>query len=158
MPRISPAAFLLMFLAGCTNYGGHITARAPLDLDVPWEDYTQVEVACRNGGIELFPDNNLTDIRITGEKYARGHSVVEAEGQDIVIDLMKAPAIQRDAMLRAAFAAASSYLCVTGIQIADDEIQLKLGLLPGGPKEAALSTARAALTPIVRYLWPEGRP
>ena len=84
--------------------------------------------------------------------------IVEAEGQDIVIDLMKAPQIQRDAMLRAAFAAATSYLCVTGIEIADDEIQLKLGVLPGGPKEAALSTARAALTPIVRYLWPEGRP
>jgi hypothetical protein len=32
------------------------------------------------------------------------------------------------------------------------------GILPGGAKEAALSTARAALTPVVRYLWPEGRP
>jgi hypothetical protein len=31
-------------------------------------------------------------------------------------------------------------------------------VLPGGPKEAALSTARAALFPAVRYLWPEGRP
>ena len=39
----------------------------------------------------------------------------------------------------------------------DDEIELRLGLLPGGAKEAVLSTARAALTPVVRYLWPEGR-
>lgn len=84
--------------------------------------------------------------------------VVRAEGQEVVLDLMKLPAIARDERLRAAFAAATSYLCVTGVQVADDAIELKLGVLPGGPKEAALSTARAALTPVVRYLWPEGRP
>jgi len=82
--------------------------------------------------------------------------VVSAEGQDVVVDLMKIPAVQRDEMLRAALAAATSYLCVTGIRVADDAIELELGLLPGGVKEAALSTARAALTPAVRFLWPEG--
>jgi hypothetical protein len=109
--------------------------------------------AIRNGMIDTANPATLV-----GNMISLPEMIVEAEGQDIVIDLMKAPAIQRDAMLRAGFAAASSYLCVSGIQIADDEIQLKLGLLPAGPKEAALSTARAALTPLVRYLWPEGRP
>jgi hypothetical protein len=84
--------------------------------------------------------------------------IVKAEGQDVVIDLMRVGAIERDEVLRAAFAAATSYLCVTGIRIAGDSIELRLGLLPGGPREAALSTARAALTPMVRFLWPEGRP
>jgi hypothetical protein len=70
---------------------------------------------------------------------------------------MKVPAIESDEMLRAALAAATSYLCVTGIRISDDAIDLQLGLLPGGMKEAALSTARAALIPAVRFLWPEGR-
>jgi hypothetical protein len=84
--------------------------------------------------------------------------VVEAEGQDVVIDLMKAPAVSRDPMLRASFAAATSYLGVTGIQVADNAIELKFGVLPGGVREATLSTARAALTPLVRYLWPEERP
>jgi hypothetical protein len=83
--------------------------------------------------------------------------IVEAQGADVVIDLMRVPAIQRDEMLRTAVAAATSYVCVKGIRVSDDAIELQLGLLPGGPKEAALSTARAILTPAVRFLWPEGR-
>ena len=83
--------------------------------------------------------------------------IVEAKGQDIILDLMRAPAIQRDEMLRATVAAATSYLCVKGIRVRDDAIELQLGLLPAGPKEAVLSTTRAALTPAVRLLWPEGR-
>jgi hypothetical protein len=94
---------------------------------------------------------------LVGNMISVPEMIVEASGQDIVIDLMKVPAIQNDEMLRAAFAAATSYLCVTGIRISDDAIELQLGLLPGGPKEAALSTARAALTPAVRFLWPEGK-
>jgi hypothetical protein len=83
--------------------------------------------------------------------------IVEAKGQEVVLDLMRVPAIQRDEMLRAAIAVATSYLCVKGIRISGDAVELQLGLLPGGPKEAALSTARAALTPAVRLLWPERR-
>ena len=84
--------------------------------------------------------------------------VVRAEGQEVVIDLMRVPAIAADARLQTAFAAVTSVLCVSSVQISGDAIVLGLGVLPGGPKEAALSTARAALFPAVRYLWPEGRP
>jgi hypothetical protein len=94
---------------------------------------------------------------LVGNMMSLSDMIVEAAGQDVVIDLMKLPAIQNDEMRRAAFAAASSYLCVTDIHISDDAVELQLGLLPGGIKEAALSTARAALTPAVRFLWPEGR-
>ena len=84
--------------------------------------------------------------------------ITRAEGQEIVIDLMKVPQIANDETLRNAIAVGTSYLCITGIDFNHDAIVLRLGLLPAGPKEAALSTARAALTPVVRYLWPEGRP
>lgn len=94
---------------------------------------------------------------LIGNMMSLPDMIIEASGQDIVIDLMKVPPIAHDEMLRAAVAAATSYLCVVGIEIADDAILLRLGVLPGGVKEAALSTARAALTPLVRYLWPEGR-
>ncbi|MGB9339622.1 MAG: hypothetical protein WCB63_10305 [Polyangiales bacterium] len=93
---------------------------------------------------------------LIGNVVALPDMVVSAEGQDLVIDLMKAPAIERDEILKAALAAATSYLCVTDIAIEDDALQLRLGLLPGGVKEAALSTARAALIPAVRFLWPKG--
>ena len=94
---------------------------------------------------------------LIGNMVSLPDMIVEAAGQEVVIDLMKVPAIESDEMLRAALAAATSYLCVTGIRISDDAIDLQLGLLPGGMKEAALSTARAALIPAVRFLWPEGR-
>ena len=93
---------------------------------------------------------------LIGNMVALPDMVVSAEGQDVVIDLMKAPAIERDEIWKAALAAATSYLCVTDIAIEGDAIQLRLGLLPGGVKEAALSTARAVLIPAVRLLWPEG--
>lgn len=83
--------------------------------------------------------------------------VVEAKGRDIVLDLMRIPVIRQDEMRRAAIEAATSYLFVDEIRAEDDAIVLRLGLLPGGAKEAALSTARAVLTPAVRFLWPEGR-
>jgi hypothetical protein len=108
--------------------------------------------AIRNGMIDT--NNPAT---LIGNMISLPDMIVEAEGQDVVIDLMRVPAIQRDEMLRTAVAAATSYLCVKGIRVSDDAIELQLGLLPGGPKEAALSTARAMLTPAVRFLWPEGR-
>jgi len=108
--------------------------------------------AIRNGMIDT--GNPAT---LIGNMISLPDAIVEAKGQDIVVDLMRVPAIQKDEMLRAAVAAATSYLCVTGIRVSDDAIELQLGLLPGGAREAALSTARAALTPAVRYLWPEGR-
>lgn len=107
--------------------------------------------AIRRGMIDT--DNPAT---LIGNMISLPDMIVEAAGRDVVLDLMKVPAIERDEMLRAAFAAATSYLCVTNIRISDDAIELQLGLLPGGVKEAALSTARAALTPAVRFLWPEG--
>jgi hypothetical protein len=93
---------------------------------------------------------------LIGNMVSLPEMIVSAEGQDLVIDLMKIPAIARDERLQAAVAAASSYLGITAIRMADDSLELRLGLLPGGAKEAALSTARAALAPALRILWPEG--
>lgn len=109
--------------------------------------------AIRDGMIDTENPGTLV-----GNMIALPDMIVEAAERDVVLDLMKAPAIARDETIRAAFAAATSYLCVTGIQIIDDAIELQLGVLPGGVKEAALSTARVALIPVVRFLWPEGRP
>ncbi|MFZ1863848.1 MAG: hypothetical protein WAU39_06460 [Polyangiales bacterium] len=109
--------------------------------------------AIRNGLIDTANPATLI-----GNMVPLPDMVVDATGRDVVIDLLKIPAIQRDERLRSALAAATSYLCVTGIEVVDDALELRLGILPGGPKEAVLATARAALTPVVRYLWPEGRP
>ena len=154
--------------------GAPIVFAARIDADGVHVEGEQRTVRIRLSEVELSTDDDapgpLADaIRnamidtanpatLVGNMISLPDMVVEAGGQHITIDLMRMPAIQRNEALRAAFAVATSYLCVTGIQITDDSIELRLGLLPGGPKEAALSTARAALTPVVRYLWPEGRP
>lgn len=109
--------------------------------------------AIRNGQIDT-----VHPAALIGNMTSLPDVIVEAQGSDLVVDLMKVPAVQRNETLRAVLAAATSYLCVTGIEVVDDMLVLRLGVLPGGPKEAALATARAALTPLVRYLWPEGRP
>jgi len=105
--------------------------------------------------------NGLIDTRnpgtLIGNMVSLPDMIVEAKGEHVVLDLMRIPAIARDEMLRASIAALTSYLCVREIRVRDDAIELRFGLLPAGPKEAALSTARAALTPAVRFLWPEGR-
>jgi len=103
---------------------------------------------------EMIDTNNPATL--IGNMISLPDVIVEAKGQDVVLDLMRIPAVQRDEMLRAGIAAATSYLCVKGIRVSGDAVELQLGLLPGGPKEAALSTARAALTPAVRFLWPRG--
>jgi hypothetical protein len=95
---------------------------------------------------------------LVGNMISLPDFIVEAEGRTVVIDLMRIPALAKDEVVRATVAAATSYLCVKSIRVNEDSIDLRLGLLPGGPREAALSTARAALTPAVRYLWPSGRP
>jgi hypothetical protein len=92
---------------------------------------------------------------LVGNMISLPDMIVSAEGSDIVIDLLKVPAVQRDELLRTALAAATSYVGVTGIRVVDDAIELRVGVLPGGAKEAALGTARVALLPAVRYLWPE---
>jgi len=121
-----------------------VTLSTPDDAPGPLAD------AIRSGMIDT--KNPAT---LIGNTVSLPDMVVAAEGQDLVIDLMKAPAIERDEILKAALAAATSYLGVTGIRASDDAIEFQLGLLPGGVKEAALSTARAALAPAVRFLWPE---
>jgi len=95
---------------------------------------------------------------LVGNMISLPDFIVEAEGRTVVIDLMRIPALAKDDVVRATVAAATSYLCVKSIRVNEDSIDLRLGLLPGGPKEAALSTARAALAPAVRYLWPSGGP
>ncbi|MDH3729460.1 MAG: hypothetical protein OER77_18175, partial [Myxococcales bacterium] len=76
----------------------------------------------------------------------------------VVVDLMRIPALAKDERVRTAVAAATSYLCIKDIRVSEDAIDLQLTLLPGGPKQALLSTARAALAPAVRYLWTSGGP
>jgi hypothetical protein len=135
--------------------GQHRTIRLRLsevELSTPTNAPGPLAEAIRSGSVDT--DNPAT---LLGNMVSLPDMIVEAKGRELVIDLLRIPALQRDEMLSAVLAAATSYLCVRDIRIVGDAVELSLGVLPGGPKEAAMSTARAALTPAVRFLWPEGR-
>lgn len=99
-------------------------------------------------------DNPAT---LVGNMVSLPPFVVEASGDTVVIDLMRVPALAEQDTARTWLAAITSYLCIRSIDVRDDAIVLSLGVLPGGPGEAARSTARALLLPAVQYLWPSGR-
>jgi len=170
--EIEPASPGLRIRGQARALGAPITFSARVDADGVRIDGLQRTIRVRLSEVTLTTSDDapgpLADAIRTGMIDTRNPAtlignmmplpemIVSAQGQDIVLDLMKAPAIQRDRTMQAALAAASSYLCVTAIRVSGDAIELQLGLLPGGVKEAALSTARALLTPTVRFLWPDG--
>lgn len=124
-----------------------------VELSTPDDSPGPLADAIRDGMIDT--QNPAT---LVGNMMSLPDFIVEAEGRTVVIDLMRIPALAGDERVLTAVAAATSYLCVKDIHVSEDAIDLQLALLPGGPKEAALSTARAALAPAIRYLWPSGGP
>lgn len=95
---------------------------------------------------------------LVGNMVSLPDFIVSASGSEIVIDLMRIPRLANDESLKTRVAALTSYLCVREVRATINAIEFRLGVLPGGPREAALSTARAALLPAVRYLWPTRNP
>lgn len=171
---LAPASPGLRIAGEAVALGARIAFAAHVEADGIRVEGTARTVRFRLSDVELSTDDDapgpLADAIRTGMIDAHNPAtlignmmplpdmIVEASGSEVVLDLMKAPAIRRDERLRAALEALTSYLGVTRIRVVDDSIELGIGVLPGGPKEAARSTARAALTPVVRHLWPEGRP
>jgi len=109
--------------------------------------------AIRQGRIDTEHPASLIGNMVTLPDF-----VADASGDTVTLDLMKLPILRDEPALREAFGLASSLLGVTGVATTERSIELELGLLPGGAREAALSAARTALAPAVRYLWPEGGP
>ncbi|MEM7134939.1 MAG: hypothetical protein AAF500_00090 [Myxococcota bacterium] len=109
--------------------------------------------AIRQGSIDT--DNPAT---LVGNMAALPDFIVEAHGNTVVVDLMRVPAVANDETVQTLAAAATSYVGISRIDVDQDSIVLGLRAFPGGVREAALSTARAALAPAVRFLWPSGRP
>jgi len=124
-----------------------------VELSTPDDAPGPLADAIRGGAIDTRNPATLL-----GNMISLPDFIVEAEGRTVVIDLMRIPALAKDQRVHTAIAAATSYLCIKDIRVSEGSIDLSLALLPGGPKEAALSTARAALMPAVRYLWPSGGP
>ncbi len=124
-----------------------------VELSTPDDAPGPLADAIRRGMIDTQNPGTLV-----GNMISLPDFVVEAKGRTVVVDLMRIPALTKDERVRAAIAAATSYLCVDEIRVSESSIDLRLALLPGGAKEAALSTARAALIPAIHYLWPSEGP
>lgn len=67
-------------LAACTGCGiNAITAREPIELDVPWSDYTKLVVRTMNGQVDLTVGTEAASMRVVGEKRASGATIDEAQ-------------------------------------------------------------------------------
>jgi hypothetical protein len=66
---------LLLIASGC---GTTVRATEQITLNQPWANYTRVEVAVKNGGVELRA-GDVDQIRISGRKCAGGLTLAEAE-------------------------------------------------------------------------------
>ncbi len=91
---------------------------------------------------------------LLGNMTSRPPYVLEAEGDTVVIDLMRVPALAQDERLASIAGAATSILGVRDVVVDENAVGIRLSLLPGGAKEAAMSAARLALLPAVKTLWP----
>lgn len=67
---------VLLTAAGCG--GTAIRATSPISIAEPWQKYTRVEVRTFNGAIDLQP-GQVQDVTITGDKYATGATLAEAQ-------------------------------------------------------------------------------
>jgi hypothetical protein len=77
MKRWTRALFILPLLA-LTACNPTIRATREVSLNSDWNDYQRVHVRVQNGGVELLRDD-VQGIEITGEKYASGYTIEEAE-------------------------------------------------------------------------------
>ncbi|MEM7434347.1 MAG: hypothetical protein AAF436_04275 [Myxococcota bacterium] len=109
--------------------------------------------AIRQGMIDTHNPATLVGNMVTLPDF-----ILEAEGDTVVVDLMRIPALAKDETVQTLTATATSYVGISRIEVDQDAVVLGLRVFPGGVREAALSTARAALAPAVRFLWPSGRP
>lgn len=74
-------------LAGCS---GAFKATAPVDEAVAWAGFDRVLVRTTNGAVTLEPGDG-PDVRITGERWARGATLDEANGNLARVELHVAP-------------------------------------------------------------------
>lgn len=123
-----------------------------VELTTPNDAPGPLAEAIRDGMIDTTQPATLI-----GNMVSLPDFIVSTAGNEITIDLMRLPWLARDDELRTRLAAATSYVGVRDIRTTADAIELRFGVLPGGAREAALSTARAALLPAMKYLWPDER-
>lgn len=84
------SALLLLFLAvaGCETM--NVRATREFTLTQPWQSYERVEVRIRNGGVDLRVDE-VSEIHVTGTKFANGATPADAEANVDQIDVVAGP-------------------------------------------------------------------
>lgn len=72
---LASLGMVLLTVAGC---GSLVRATDSVSLTEPWQKYERLEVRLRNGSVELRT-GNVKDVAVTGEKYASGATLGEAQ-------------------------------------------------------------------------------
>jgi hypothetical protein len=95
------------------------------------ESESPVATLIKSGALDLSKPGNL--VKFIPKRPA---AVVEAEGDRVVVDLLKVPKLARDTRLRRALAVISPVLGIRAIETDRDHLYVKLRATPAGLPEA----------------------
>ena len=102
-----------------------------LQIDILSERKTVVAALIKSGALDVSQVGDLVR-----ELPRIPDFIIEAEGQRLVIDLMRAPSLSNNLLLRHAIGLASALVTVRGVETEDDHVDMQLRPLPRGARTA----------------------
>lgn len=102
-----------------------------LHIDVLSERKTMVAALIKSGALNVSQIGDLVR-----ELPRMPDFIIEAEGQRLVVDLMRAPSLANNLLLRHAIGLASALVTVHGVETEDDHVDMQLRPLPRGARSA----------------------
>ena len=100
-----------------------------LRIDILSDERTVLAALIKSGALDV---SQLGDLM--RELPETPEFLVEADGQRMVIDLMRAPSLSKNALLRHAIGLVSALVTVQGLETEDDHVDVQLRPLPRGTR------------------------
>lgn len=115
-----------------------------LRIDILSERRTVLSALIKSGALDL---SQLGDL--VRELPRTPEFLVEAEGQRMVIDLMRAPSLSKTVLLRHAIGLVTSLVTVQGVETEDDHVDMQLRPLPRGTRNVLRAVRSHVVRPVV---------
>ena len=115
-----------------------------LHIDILSERKTVISALIRSGALDVSQVGN-----VVRELPKIPDFVVEAEGQRLVIDLMRAPSLAGNPVVRHAVGLTSALVTVQGVETEDDHVDMQLRAFPRGTRSAVRAFRSHLVRPAV---------
>ncbi len=116
-----------------------------MHIDILSERRTIVSALINSGALDVSKPGDLIN-----ELPGIPDFVIEAEGERLVIDLMRAPKLANNPLVRHALGLASSIMTLQGVQTEDDHLDVVFRALPRGSAAAVTAVQDHVFVPAVQ--------